>query len=134
MPPIVIALLLGVAAFGVYQYAFGGGFSGAPSSSFKIQGGSKFWANDLAPALKVKLSSLKASPIEGAPDTWILSPAGGESALARVQLIQGSGAFAVTTDNLLSATGPYGLSKVPASGVATLAPEKGTVAVLPVIV
>jgi hypothetical protein len=133
MPPIVIALLLGVAAFGVYQYAFGGGF-GPSSGSFKIQGGSKFWANDLAPALKVKLSSLKASPIDGAPDTWALAATGAESALARVQLIQGSGAFAVTTDNLLSAQGPYGLSKVPASGVATLAPEKGTVAVLPAIV
>jgi hypothetical protein len=103
-----------------------------PAARINVVGGSRMWDNSQAPALKAKLATLKATP--GPVDrTWVLGSTGTESALGRVQAIQGAGAFAVVTDNLLSGSGPMGLSQVLATEVATLAPASGNVAVLPAL-
>lgn len=129
MPPVIAAVLLGLAAFTIYNFVFAG-------PSFVMQGGSKFWPPSTASALKGKLSQLRATPHPTVERTWMLGPAGPESALDRVRAIQAAGSFAVTTDNLLggAGAGPMGLSQVLASEVTTLAPASGGVAVLPAIV
>lgn len=128
MNPVLGAILLGVGAFAIYQLAFAGA-----GTKINVVGGSRFWDNSLAPALKKRLAGLKATP-GPVERTWMLAATGTESALARVQSIQASGSFAVTTDNLLAGGGAMGLSQVLAiEPLKDLAPAGGTVAVLPAI-
>lgn len=124
--PLLGAVVVGVLGYVAYGVVSKGG------GKFTVVGGSRFWDKSQAGALKAKLETLKATP-GPVERTWVLGPTGTESALARVQAIQGAGSFAVTTDNLLSGSGPLGLSQVLATEVGTLAPASGSVAALPAI-